>query len=298
MGGQNAPVNYLAILKSRRLSETIIRRFDLLQAYQITDGSMEQASAALSENFNVDVQDDGSIRIDVSDKDTVRAAAMANAMVDVLNEIAIELGVSEARNNRQFLEKRVADARAELGTAEEALKTYQQAKGMPLLLTDDARSAAAAIGELYTRRMRLDIELSVLLRTTGEDNEAYRRLLIERGEVERRLSLFPQVGMQAFRLYRNLVVQQKVLEFLVPLYEQARIDEQKDIPVVLVLDKAVPAERKDRPRRMLLVAVATVSALLIAIIGIVVRTRFRIFTEGNPERVAVFRSIFQKRPVG
>jgi uncharacterized protein involved in exopolysaccharide biosynthesis len=104
--------------------------------------------------------------------------------------------------------------------------------------------------------------------------------------------------MEAFRLYRNLLIQQKILEFLVPLYEQARIDEQKDVPVVLVLDKAVPAERKDRPKRSLIVAIASVIALLVSVFSYVVRKRLFLFERQHPDRVAAVRAIFQKRQVG
>lgn len=298
LGGQSQPVNYLAILRSRRMAETLIRRYDLLKEYGITDRSMERGMDALAENFAVEVADDGSIRINTWDKDSVRAAQMANGTVDVLNEIAIELGVSEAKNNRMFLERRVNDAREELARAEEAMKTYQEGKRMPLLLSDDARAAASAIGELYARRVQLDIQLSIMQRTTGEDNPTFRQISIERGEVERRLADFPQLGMDAFRLYRSVLIQQKILEFLVPMYEQARFEEQKDVPVVLVLDKAVPAERKDRPRRLLIVAVAAITALLLSIAFVIVRRRLQQFTLDHPDMVSRLRTVLRKQPIG
>jgi hypothetical protein len=297
MASPSQAVNYMAILRSRRTAETLVRRFDLVHVYDIADGSMEKAITAFQENYSMDVADDGSIRVDFSDKDSVRAAAIANGVVDVLNTIAIEMGVNEAHNNRMFLEKRVGDARIELSKAEETLKMYQVSRGMPLLLSDDARAAATAIGDLYTKRLRLDIELSVLKQTAGEDNSNYRQLSVERAELERRLAAFPQLGMEAFRLYRDLLIQQKILEFLVPLYEQSRIDEQKDIPVVLVLDKAVPAERKDRPKRSLIVAVAGVTAFLVALFSIVIHRRYLLFAQEHPERVAALLAVFAKRRV-
>ncbi len=51
------------------------------------------------------------------------------------------------------------------------------------------------------------------------------------------------------------MIQQKILEFLLPLYEQAKINEQKDIPVLLVLDKAAPAIEKSKPKRSIVVLV-------------------------------------------
>jgi uncharacterized protein involved in exopolysaccharide biosynthesis len=54
------------------------------------------------------------------------------------------------------------------------------------------------------------------------------------------------------------------MEFLLPLYEQAKIDEKKDTPVVLVLDTAVPPQRKSKPKRTLIVLIFTALAFMFA----------------------------------
>ncbi len=36
------------------------------------------------------------------------------------------------------------------------------------------------------------------------------------------------------------------------MYEQAKVEEQKDVPVILVLDKAVPPKRKAKPKRLII----------------------------------------------
>jgi uncharacterized protein involved in exopolysaccharide biosynthesis len=61
------------------------------------------------------------------------------------------------------------------------------------------------------------------------------------------------------------VTQQRILEFVLPIYEQAKIDEQKDIPVLLVLDKAVPPEKKTKPQRSLIVLLFSFLTLIFSI---------------------------------
>ncbi len=61
------------------------------------------------------------------------------------------------------------------------------------------------------------------------------------------------------------MTQQRILEFVLPIYEQAKIDEQKDIPVLLVLDKAVPPEKKTKPQRSLIVLLFSFLTLIFSI---------------------------------
>lgn len=283
LGAGAGQLNYLAILNSRTAAETLIRRFDLVNVYDIADGSMEKAIEELAGNFSVEVQEDGSIGLTVYDRDSVRAAQMANAMVEILNTIAIEIGTSEARSTRVFLEKRVEENQAALARAEDSLRVFQEKRGI-VILSEDAKASAEAIGELFAKKVRLDIELSILRKTAGEENESYRQLLLERNELERKLSTFPELGIESFRLFRNVMIQQKIMEFLVPMYEQTRFEEHRDVPVVSVLDKGVPAERKARPKRVVIVAASAFSALLLALLAAAAATRMEIFKAENPER--------------
>ena len=59
--------------------------------------------------------------------------------------------------------------------------------------------------------------------------------------------------MNYFRLSRNLEIQNKLLIYIVPLFEQAKIDENKDTPTVLVLDPPFVPEKKVKPKRMTLI---------------------------------------------
>ncbi|HLX13076.1 MAG TPA: GNVR domain-containing protein, partial [Bacteroidota bacterium] len=98
-----------------------------------------------------------------------------------------------------------------------------------------------------------EIEVSVLERSVTADNGSLQQARLELAELDKKLAQFPGAGLQTIRLYRDVVTQQKILEFLMPLYEQAKINEQKDNPVLVVLDRAVPPEKKTKPQRVLIV---------------------------------------------
>lgn len=263
---QSGAYNYFAILKSRSAMESVVRKFDLLTVYDVSDSSMEKALKALQDNVAFEYQDDENITIDVMDKDPQRAADMANYFVELLNEMSIKLGTQEARNNREFIERRLAVSREDLRMAEDSLQRYQERSGIVMAIDPGTAAAISPIAELYGMKAKKEIELAILKRTVSQDNSMIRQLQLELREMERKMSTFPGVGIESLRLYRELAIQQKIIEFLVPLHEQAKVDEQKDVPILLILDKAVPPDRKSKPQRSLVVLVFFFLTLFASII--------------------------------
>jgi tyrosine-protein kinase Etk/Wzc len=255
LGQNEGAYNYFAILKSRTAMEAVVRHFALIDVYDVPDTSMEKAVKALTENTSFETGDDDNITIQVLDKEPQRAADMANYFVDLLNEISIKLGTQEARSNREFIEKRLEKAKSDLRHAEDTLRGYQEKSGM-IIAIDPTSPTVSGIAELYGMKAKKEIELAILKRTVSSDNMLARRTEIELAELNKKVSTFPGIGMGSLRLYRELAIQQKIIEFLLPMYEQAKVDEQKDVPVLLVLDKAVAPERKVKPQRMLIVFLA------------------------------------------
>lgn len=255
-GGQSSTYSYLAILKSRTANLEVVRKFGLVDVYKTRNRSEEIALKILSGNTLFDIQDDDNITIEVIDEDPLRASDMANYYVELLNKISYELGSQEARNNREFLEKRVTTTKEELFNAEEALKKYQVKSGMPMSV-DPNSPEVKGIGELYVMKAKKDLELAILERTVGPDNPMLVQTKTELSEINKKVSKIPNAGMETLRLYREVFIQQQILQFIIPLYEQAKVDEQKTVPVILILDKAVPLEKKYRPQRSLIVFLGT-----------------------------------------
>jgi len=255
LGQKPGVYNYLAILNSRSAMESVVRKFDLSAVYEISDSSMEKTIKELEGRVSFEIQDEENITVEVIDRDQQRAADIANYFVEVLNSLSIQLSTQEAKSNREFIEKRLADSRKELRTTEDALKAYQEKSGL-MILPDQNSGSISSIAELYGLRAKKEVELAILKRRATGNNSLVQQAEVELGELNRKLASFPLQGLESIRLYRDVVVAQKIVEFLVPLYEQARIDEQKDVPVLLVLDKAIPAEKKFKPKRAIIVLTA------------------------------------------
>jgi tyrosine-protein kinase Etk/Wzc len=77
----------------------------------------------------------------------------------------------------------------------------------------------------------------------------------------------PALAMEYGRLGRDLKVQETLYTLLISQYEQAKLTEARDTPTVQVLNPAIPAERKSRPKISLNLLITGMLSLLIGIFG-------------------------------
>ena len=300
--------SYLAILNSRNAMERVVQKFDLIKVYETRKNSLDDTIKKLRENCEFDFATEGNISITVYDKDPERAADMANYFVEILNDMSVQLGTKEARNNREFIERRYEKNQKDLQAAEDSMKAFQQKYGI-YTLAEQTESAIKGAAELKAEQAAKEIELGIALKSLGGNNPKTQELQLQLAAInnklrelkfgtsdwysDKSLNLFvpfkdvPELGLEYLRRYRELQIQNKMLEFLLPLYEQAKIDEQKDMPVVLSLDKATPPERKKRPPRMLIVLVFTLLAAMASVTWVFVREIYEREKEHNPKIAAL-----------
>src|SRR5690606_17816800 len=62
-------------------------------------------------------------------------------------------------------------------------------------------------------------------------------------------SQMPEISVEYLRAFREVEIQQSILEYIMPMYEQAKVEEQNSMPTVILVDEAVPPELKYSPKR-------------------------------------------------
>ena len=65
---------------------------------------------------------------------------------------------------------------------------------------------------------------------------------------------------------RDIEIQNAIYKFVRQEYEKARLEEDKEVAQVIVLDKAVPPDSRSRPRRTLMVLLAGGLSLVLSIL--------------------------------
>jgi tyrosine-protein kinase Etk/Wzc len=135
--------------------------------------------------------------------------------------------------------------------------------------------------ELIAQKTAKEIELEYSQQISGEDNPLLNILRKENEILEKKISEFeisstsnhqyiirldklPELAVEYANLKLNLEIQEKVFSFLFPQYEQAKIEEIKDLPTIEIIDKAVPAGLRSKPKRAKLCITAFILALLLA----------------------------------
>jgi uncharacterized protein involved in exopolysaccharide biosynthesis len=119
-GIKNPNDQFLAYMKSRRIEDALIQRFDLMGRYEAK--LPEDARRALEGVSRLSSGKDGLITVEVDDSDPQVAADIANAYVDELNKLLDHLSVTEAQQRRVFFEKQLNDAQVKLTAADVALR--------------------------------------------------------------------------------------------------------------------------------------------------------------------------------
>lgn len=273
---------FVTIINSRTNLIEIIKKFDLYNEYKLF--SLEKTIKSLKENIKTSVTDENSFEIKVRASSKQKAADMTNFVLDLLNKKIIELNISKAKDNRIFLEKRYDEIKTLLINSEEELKDYQEKFGV-FEAKEQVKSTIEAYSKLETELAAKKVEFSVFEKIYGGQAPQTKNLKISVEEFQLMvdkiknqgdkqslilpITTLPQKAVEYFRLFRDVEIYTKMLEIIIPLYEQSKFEEQKDIPILQVIDYAAPPEKKSYPPRLLFTIIITFGSLLIAFLYIV-----------------------------
>jgi uncharacterized protein involved in exopolysaccharide biosynthesis len=74
----------------------------------------------------------------------------------------------------------------------------------------------------------------------------------------------PSASTEYVRRMRDLKFSETLFELLFSQYQAAKIDESRDAALIQVIEKAVPPEKRTRPKRSLMVVLALLSGLFVS----------------------------------
>jgi len=257
---------YASILQSNTVGLSVIHKHHLKEVFEV-----ELDVKALEELYGrteVTVQADGIISLSYEDTDPARAALIANSFIEELNRINTENLVSKAKATREFIEGRLKESVADLKTAEENLKAFQD-KHKAFSLEDQVKAVINTIATLKGELVLAEIELGVMKKSLSANNIRYKNQLFKIEQIKKQIEQLesgesaagdsaslsvsiadaPELGLEFVRLTRELKIQETIFELLKQQYENARIQETRDTPTVQVLDIARIPELKSRPKR-------------------------------------------------
>lgn len=300
---------YVAILKSSTVIDDVIKTFKLRKVYDMEDSYYDKVVKEFLGNLELEVQDEGNLTITVYDKNPKRAARIANYMVDKLNQISTDLSTTNAKANRMFIEKRYLQNRRDIEKLETTMKEFQQKYGVTAV-PEQIEATLKSMSEVYVDLYKKEIQYNILMQSFGPNHPATQGAKVELEELNRKIQnlnsgkdnsqsdvkllipmkLAPELANKYLKIYQELKIQYQILEFVTPLYEQAKIEEVRNTPTVLVLDKAAPADRKSKPKGSLYAAISFVASLILGYVIIFLIELFRKMALVDPETYEYIRT--------
>ena len=117
----------VGVMQSRTIEDDLIQRFGLMDLYSAD--YPEDARKTLEKSTTAKEDDEtGIISITVEDKDPKRAAAMAQAYVDDLNQLLAQVNTSSAHRERLFVEQRLAEVKTDMDSSAKDFSEFAEAR--------------------------------------------------------------------------------------------------------------------------------------------------------------------------
>ena len=298
--GKFAPGNsqlFIQILKSRTAAEYVIRKNNLLEFYD--EETEYEAIKKLQNDLSMDLSKEGLITLSVnistgflpkifSDSDSIKklSASISNSFVEALDSINREKVSYRAKRAREYIEGQLTQTKTELDSAEIKLMEFQK-ENKTISLPEQLTSAIEGAAKLKAEMVNTEIEIALLEPNSRQDNKNLLALRKRLSQLQREYNKFdidsddyllafsdvPELGMRLSKLVRTVKIKNEVYLLLQQQYYKERIQENRDVPTIDVLDEAIPPKKQVSPRLGYTTAVGSVFVLLIVSLFFVIKEK-------------------------
>lgn len=252
----------MQILNSRDIQDALIAKFNLAEHYKVTADQKYWQSRLykmLAGNIKIKRTEFGAISITVVDKDPQIASDMTNEIVAQLDTVKRRIERERATAAYKLLQQQLIDVTEEIRRVDDSLRVVMQ-HGVFDFETQSERvmqQYAIAISQGNTAAAnRLQSELEKLA-TWGPQSEALRELQYN------------------FREYQAMC-KAKMMD--------AKVDMEANMPAKFEIEKAIPADKKFYPKKMVVVIVSTLSAFILSIMILLIVENIRSIPVNNSKK--------------
>lgn len=260
----------LGLLNSRTALSQVLEKYKLANYYEVKD-NFDKLLRSFKADLLFEPNAYGMIEINVNNENPKTAAEIANYFTNLLDSLNIKISSETARNNRVFIEKRYLKNVGDLQNAEDSMFRFQKKYGIfavPQQLEVAVKAAAEVERELTAKEIAAHFAELQFGKNSPQHKMVLEEVRILKGKVielknadklsETTNVLFPfskipQMTLQYYRIFREIEIQSSIMEIILPMYEQAKVEENKSIPTITIIDKAYPPTLKDKPKRLMMI---------------------------------------------
>ena len=291
--GTQDQYSYIVILQSRSVVDSIIEKYELHKVYKIPKKEMIDLRKAFLHNVEVNYEKEGNYVITVWDTDPNRAANIANDYVQIANNHFVEIFRQDNKLTKDYLELRIQTIDSILNSLGTKLNKFSKQTQL-FSPEDQAQSVAKALSELKAEQVQYEIYYNFYKSNYGENDALAQSFKNLGNEITNKLnSLQTQpgfagnfslseassVGLEYLKLYTEFEAYTKVKAMILSMMEKITTDEIKNIQSLLVVDKAIPSDKKDKPKRAFLIAGVSFGTFILGILIIFIFNYFKEISE-------------------
>ncbi len=248
-GEEDQAEQLVQILSSSRIKDKIVAKYDLLKHYEI-DPNDENKNFKLNEEYNDHFSFTrtkfGSIQIDVLDKDPELAAKMANDIVDLIDTVKNEMIRERTRPAFEINIRKMKQLEKDKDSVINRLDSLAK---LGVVSTDVRSNLFQALVDSKSPEEKRDIKAQI------EANMKFG-------------SLFDALEHKRNEMIINI-------ETFKVAYEQAESDANAQFNHKFVVEKAVVADKKEKPKRMIIVLVATLGGFVLGVFFLLIRDKIK-----------------------
>ncbi len=263
------------ILKSRSVSEEIIKDFNLLDYFGTKN--IHLAASRLQKIISVEVTKEGILKFSIemetgyfgrftSQNDSIKykIAKIANRFIEILDKVNNEKVNIKAKSSRIFVEKQLADIKVKLEESEQKLKEFQM-KNKTVALNEQLSAAIENAAKLKGEIVATEIQISSLRYSLSDESQTIQNLNKKLDILKKQyqkiatgnegdtdyLPAFaevPEIIKTYAELTREVKIYNEVYIFLQKQYFKETLQENKTVNTVQVLDPAYTPYKTSGPR--------------------------------------------------
>jgi uncharacterized protein involved in exopolysaccharide biosynthesis len=263
---------FIEILKSRTAVEYVINKLNLMTFYESSD--MYDAVKKLGNNLNIELTKEGIIKLNVNvttnlfpfflnESSTAKklSADISNSFIEALDSINRNKLSSKAKRAREYIEGQIIITKSLLDSVETSLMSFQKLN-KTFSLPEQVKAAIDAAAKIKAEIATTEIELGMVQSNLKEDN---RTLIALRSKLEQLKEQYnkmemgsqdylvsfkevPQLGRELASLLREVKIQNEIYLLLQQQYYKEKIQENRDLPTIEILDSAIPPKNATSPR--------------------------------------------------
>lgn len=290
LGGKGeGSYSFMVILNSRTVKDSLIYLYNLPKVYELPENQMTLVRKQFDENLNITSELEGNYTISITDNDPNRAASIANKYVAIANSLSQQIFQSESKVNREYLEDRLKGIEGALASITEALQKYSSDK-LIFSPQDQAKSISSALADIQSEILKQEIVAQMLKNKFGESDPYTQQQNNIISELKKKYNTVTdepgfagnfsikgsaKVGMDFMKLYAGFEAYSKVKAYLMPMLEEAKLNEKRFTQSLFIVDKALPPDKKSSPKRSLILLGAFVGSFSFSILIVVLLDSLR-----------------------